>query len=85
MLPWQFRFAEFAEDTQPEADAFWRWHAAEEMEHKSVAFLFFVPLLLIIDKRLSKNIESVQDNAEVKTEGIKAEVQIERETETEAL
>ncbi|MBL4867729.1 MAG: metal-dependent hydrolase [Pseudomonadales bacterium] len=34
----EFRFPELTEDTHPEADAFWRWHAAEEMEHKSVAF-----------------------------------------------
>ena len=46
-----------------------------------VDFLFFVPLLLIIDKRLSKNKESVQNTSEVKTEGVKAEVQIEREAE----
>lgn len=34
----ELRFPELAEGTHPQAAKFWRWHAAEELEHKSVAF-----------------------------------------------
>jgi len=34
----EFRFPELAEGSDPRAAAFWRWHAAEELEHKAVAF-----------------------------------------------
>ncbi|MBV1882732.1 MAG: metal-dependent hydrolase [Pseudomonadales bacterium] len=37
----EFRFPEFTEDSDPKAVEFWHWHAAEEMEHKSVAFDVF--------------------------------------------
>lgn len=34
----EFRFPVLSAETEPRARAFWRWHAAEELEHKSVAF-----------------------------------------------
>lgn len=34
----EFRFPELSHRVEPRAAAFWRWHAAEELEHKAVAF-----------------------------------------------
>lgn len=33
-----FAVPELADEMHPEAHRFWRWHAAEELEHKAVAF-----------------------------------------------
>ena len=34
----EFRFPELRRGVEPRASEFWRWHAAEELEHKAVAF-----------------------------------------------
>ncbi|MDH5673101.1 MAG: metal-dependent hydrolase [Myxococcales bacterium] len=37
----EFRFPELRQGVEPRASNFWRWHAAEELEHKAVAFDVF--------------------------------------------